>query len=404
MEIFCFGKKLQHLCRPSMMFSSSISSWFHQFSTIRLFFSSFLQLLLHRVNHFWIQLFYFLIVSLFGYLALAVTNPSASSRRPKNFDIFFTSVSAATDSSMSTVEMEVFSNSQLIILTILMLLGGEIFLSVIALQFQKSKILSENSSNTNLASQLEMGLVIPSSNTQQNPNTSLENITTNYNNNSNNHRNNDDSLKNNSIRFLSYVILGYLLVMHAAGSSLVSMYISFIPSAKQVLESKNLKIQTFSIFTVVSTFSNCGFVPTNENMVIFKKNPGLLLILIPQALLGNTLYPTFLRLGIWVLNKIRRRQEYEYLLRNYTETGYRHLMSGYRSWLLGVTAMGFVSIQMVLFCWMEWNDSEAMDGLNTYQGLIAALFQVTGTRHTGQSVFDISILSPAILVLFVLLM
>ena len=60
------------------------------------------------------------IVSIFGHLALMVSKPRTSWYRPKDFDLFFTSVSATTVSSMSTIEMEVFSNIQLIIMTILM--------------------------------------------------------------------------------------------------------------------------------------------------------------------------------------------------------------------------------------------------------------------------------------------
>ncbi|MEN5651342.1 hypothetical protein ACOQKP_27990, partial [Klebsiella pneumoniae] len=44
---------------------------------------------------------------------------------------------------MSTVEMEVFSNAQLVFITILMFLGGEAFTSFLRLQLMKSKISTE---------------------------------------------------------------------------------------------------------------------------------------------------------------------------------------------------------------------------------------------------------------------
>ncbi|KAA8535717.1 hypothetical protein F0562_030720 [Nyssa sinensis] len=60
-------------------------------------------------------------------------------------------------------------------------------------------------------------------------------------------------------------------------------------------------------------------------------------------------------------------------------------------------------IQLVVFCSLEWH-SEAMDGLNSYQKFVGSLFEVANSRHTGESVVDLSILSPAVLVLFIVMM
>ncbi|RZC09423.1 Sodium transporter HKT1 [Glycine soja] len=240
--------------------------------------------------------------------------------RPNDLDLFYTSVSASTVSSMVAVEMEVFSNSQLILLTLLMFVGGEVFTSVLDLIF----------------------------------------------------------------------------------ASFVSLYITLVPSARQVLKNKGIKIATFSLFTIVSTFASCGFIPTNENMMVFKKNSGLLLLVLPHILLGNTLYPPCLRLVIMALKRVTRREEYSHLLKNFKDVGYDHMLSALHCCLLVATVLGFNLVQFVMFCSVEWN-TKIMEGLNVYEKVVASLFQVTNARHSGESVFDLSSISSAILVLFVVM-
>lgn len=367
--------------------------------------SNFRALLFHT-NPFYVQLVYFVMLSLLGYLALLFTKPRTT--RPKDVDVFFTSVSATTVSSMSVVEMEVFSNTHLIILTILMLLGGEVFTSMLGLLFTKSKIIPKfhdhqtdsriDVVNTKIhfpdsnADQIELGLATHSHLENEKPQ-NIDHIDgMNINNN-----------KYNSIRFLGYVVLGYLLLVHIGGFILVSLYFTLVPSARHVLEKKGIEIPTFAVFTTVSTFSNCGFVPTNENMIVFKNNSGLLLLLLPQLLLGNTLYPACLRFLIWVLEKITKRVEFSYMLKNYKDMGYSHMLSSLRSFFLVLTVLGFIVVQVILFCAMEWK-SEAMDGLTAYQKFVASIFQTMNSRHAGESVIDLSVISPAILVLFVVMM
>ena len=187
------------------------------------------------------------------------------------------------------------------------------------------------------------------------------------------------------------------------GFSFVSLYITLVPSARQVLKNKGIKIATFSLFTIVSTFASCGFIPTNENMMVFKKNSGLLLLVLPHILLGNTLYPPCLRLVIMALKRVTRREEYSHLLKNFKDVGYDHMLSALHCCLLVATVLGFNLVQFVMFCSVEWN-TKIMEGLNVYEKVVASLFQVTNARHSGESVFDLSSISSAILVLFVVMM
>lgn len=338
--------------------------------------SSFIRALLIRVDPFWLQLCYFVTVFMLGYLVLALLDPRNPIHRPRNYDLLFTSVSVVTVSSMSTVEMEVFSNTQLMCLAILMLLGGEVFTSMLELHLKKFKLLMKKESEVISNMELENGL-----------NASKNNIELMY----------------RSMKFLGVIVISYFLIVQVSGFLLISLYVVLVPSAKEVSTNKNLNIQIFSIVTTISTFANCGFLPTNESMMVFQENLGLLVILIPLTLLGNTLYPVFLRLVLLLVRKISKKAELEYVLKDQVELGYYHLLSGVHCWYLALTSFVFIVIQFALLISIGWK-SEAMRGLKPSEKVIASLFQVVNTRHTGESVIDLSLVSPAIIVLFVTMM
>ncbi|PRQ37033.1 putative cation transporter [Rosa chinensis] len=400
----CFGQKLHHLCTCSFLKLAFLSQ------SMGFLLLCYYRFLLLRAKPFWVELVYFVTLSFLGYWVLKVLPVrTTDSFTPRNLDLFFTSVSATTVSSMSTVEMEVFSNGQLILMTILMFIGGEVFTSMVGLHFKKFKLMMMMSTKEKITSvnsdvssssspakaideNIELGLAIK----PEFPHEQIDIIAAV----------DDQSLTlQNSINLLGYVVLAYLLVVHFLGVAMVLVYLAFTSSARNIVKNKGINVHTFSFFTTVSTFSSCGFVPTNENMIVFSKNSGLLLILIPQVLLGNTLYPSCLRFSIWLLGKNfkKQRDSCNYLLKNTKEVGYLHLLPSLHSSLLVVTVFGFILVQLLPFASMEWS-SESLSGLNSYQKIIGSLFQTVNSRHTGETIVDLSIISPAILVLFIVMM
>lgn len=361
-------------------------------NSIHLPFICFYRHLMHRINQFTVKLIYFISVSFLGFFFLQYLNPRTENFfRPRNIDLFFTSVSAATDSSMSTVEMEVFSDAQLVVITFLMFVGGEVFTSMVGLHITSFKLKNTWKSHARVGSldNIELGIVhVPNSFLVEDQNRD---------------HNNHHELKVNSIRYLGFLVLGYLLLFHFVGFSSVLLYINLVPGVKNVLRKKDLKQVIFAVFTVVSTFSSCGFLPTNENMLVFKKNSTLLLILIPHALFGNTLFPSCLRILIRFTGKFFKKVESQYLLLNTEEIGYFHLLPGRHSLFLAVSVVGFIAVQFVVFCVLEWNSS-GLTGMNWTEKVVGILFQTTNTRHTGESIIDLSSIAPAMVVLFVLMM
>ncbi|RZC71903.1 hypothetical protein C5167_035069 [Papaver somniferum] len=427
-NLHCLSMKLGDLCSCSCIKVTCLGK------SLGYGMACFYRYLIFKLKPFWLQLCYFMCISFMGFLVLKVLKPRSSNSinpgpimAPANLDMFFTSVSATTVSSMSTIEMEVFSNAQLVILTIIMLFGGEVFTFFVELQIEKSKLIikrKEIVENVSIVVHKEDHCPRINELGEFAYNGSSENgvrsfpvanmnepmavtISTPH-----HDRSSNEDLKYKSVKYLSYVVLGYLVVILGGGSILVIMYMRLVPSANEVLKVKGINTETFSIFLIIATFANCGYVPTNEGMVIFRKNSGLLLLLIPQVLLGNTLFPAGLRFVLWVLGKFSKREEIHHMLKLdkkisiKEQVGYpanEVMISTIHCFYLIATVLGFIFIQFILFCSMEWN-SDGLDGMNSYQKLIGALFQTVNTRHSGENIVDLSTTSPAIMVAFVVMM
>lgn len=372
---FSYLNKIQTLCSSSLKVS--------RFLILRSY-----NYLLLKCNAFSIHIFYLLSISTLGFAILKSLNPRTDSSTLSNIDVFFTSVSAATVSSMLPVEMEVFSDQQLVAMTVIMFLGGEIFTSMVGLhlnrRFRKPsvEVRVESHHGPDRIETVEVNDLseLSSDRTVR-------------------------DLKYDSIKFLGILVLVYLVVVQALGVASLLVYISVFSSAENVLKKKRISMSVFTVFTVVSSFANCGFIPTNENLIVFRENSGLLLILIPQILLGNTMFPSALRLIIWVMGKKKKNKkgEAKYLMENAGEVGYLHLLPKLHSLMLLSTAFGFLLIGFVLYSSLEWY-ATGLGGLNTYQKVVAVVFQCINTRHSGENIVDLSTVAPAVLVFFIVMM
>ncbi|XP_072973011.1 cation transporter HKT2;1-like [Typha angustifolia] len=350
-----------------------------------------------HLQTFWVQLLSFACVSLFGSFLLVILQPSNPSFTKSYVDMLFLSTSALTDSGLATIKMEDLSSSQIVVLTMLMFLGGEVFVSLICLGLGSYKYKKPELSVSRVDSvRIEVDVI--------NPSRTLDHIESGL---------DDDvqeissidgkDLTQSGIRYLGFVILGYLILFHVAGSVFILLYLVRISSSRDVLRQKGINVVLFSISVAVSSFANGGLIPTNENMAIFSKNSGLLLIIIPQILAGNTLFPLFLKMVIWALKTVTKSEEPKHMIQNPRKMRFEHLLPTLPLAFLSATVVGFVAVMVVLFCSMNWN-SAVFDGMSSYQKVVNALFMAVNTRHSGENSVDPSIIAPAVLLLFIVMM
>ncbi|EEE61644.1 hypothetical protein OsJ_16089 [Oryza sativa Japonica Group] len=140
-----YWEKAQHLC--GFLSMKLISRARCVASSVKQSYS----FLVCKSNPLVVQLVYFVIISFAGFLALKNLKPQGKPG-PKDLDLLFTSVSTLTVSSMATVEMEDLSDRQLWVLILLMLMGGEVFTSMLGLYFNNANANRNENSQRSLPS------------------------------------------------------------------------------------------------------------------------------------------------------------------------------------------------------------------------------------------------------------
>jgi len=250
-----------------------------------------------------LHLSYFLAVDLLGSLALVLLKPSKPGYHPRYVDVFFMSTSAVTVTGLATVEMEDLSSAQLVVLTLLMLLGSEMFVSLLGLVLESSRKRRQQQRDH----QDHDGRVMAAAVCDE-PGPDLEEANGPAAAPSADSSGDGGDRKEScrSVRTLALVVSAYMAAILVVGSVLVFAYVATVPTARDVLARKRINAALFSVSTTVSSFTNGGLLPTNESMAVFAANRGLLLLLAAQILAGSTLLPVFLRLVVGATRGLAR--------------------------------------------------------------------------------------------------
>ncbi|CAI5501448.1 unnamed protein product, partial [Closterium sp. Naga37s-1] len=177
-----------------------------------------------------------------------------------------------------------------------------------------------------------------------------------------------------ALELLSWLVPVYMVVVQAMALLLMLVIVYVSPSVRQVVDSNGVSPLFFSVFQVVSAFTNTGLVLLNSNLVDFNTNVPLLLLLSALILLGNTLFAPMLRGLLLLLHRAakgERKVVYEYLL-EHPRKCYTHLFPRSSTLWLVATVVAFNSAEFIFFCVFDWN-STALDGLSMAMATWASL-------------------------------
>ncbi|KAK3178837.1 hypothetical protein OEA41_000974 [Lepraria neglecta] len=159
----------------------------------------------------------------------------------------------------------------------------------------------------------------------------------------------------------------------------------------------------WSSFLVVSGFCNVGLDLLDMNMIPFQSFYLVLIVLMVAKLAGNTLFPVFLRVVIWVVAQFvpttsRLHHSLTFLL-HHPRRCFILLFPSINTWYLAA-----VQACLHLGLWVFWFllqiDYPTVWTIPAGQRTIAGLFQALGVRTAGMYIIPMSQVAPALLVLY----
>ncbi|KAF6002573.1 transporter [Cyanidiococcus yangmingshanensis] len=160
----------------------------------------------------------------------------------------------------------------------------------------------------------------------------------------------------------------------------------------------------FSVFTSLSALHNCGLTLVNTSLVPVANQPGVLFLLGTLILIGNTGLPVVLYLLVRIARRFARdKAPWDYLLVHGRKFSI-FLFNGAQTLLLGIILVILLLIQFVAFLALNLNRSDLLVSYSAGSLVYLGAFQSVCTRNAGFVVVSLRAVSPALLVLFAVMM
>jgi Trk-type K+ transport system membrane component len=145
--------------------------------------------------------------------------------------------------------------------------------------------------------------------------------------------------------------------------------------------------------------SNLGFTLTPDSMISFRDAVWPMLAMSFIALAGNTCYPCFLRLVIWIAHRFSAEESslklsLQFLL-EHSRRCYTLLFSGTATWTLAAILFILNFVDTLLIIALDLDNPE-VTSLAVGPRVAAALFQAVSSRHTGTASFNLANVNPAV--------
>ncbi|TFK23169.1 TrkH-domain-containing protein [Coprinopsis marcescibilis] len=163
----------------------------------------------------------------------------------------------------------------------------------------------------------------------------------------------------------------------------------------------------FSAFQVVSAYTNTGTSLVDQSMLPFQSAYLMVLFMVFLVFAGNTCFPIFLRLSIWVMSKVARkdspkRRILDFLL-DHPRRCYLYLFPSHQTWFLLTVVFALTVVDWTFFLVLDIGN-EVIQSIPVNIRVMDGLMQAVAVRAAGFAIVPLAALAPAVKVLYTIMM
>ncbi|KAF7362270.1 Potassium transport protein [Mycena venus] len=213
-----------------------------------------------------------------------------------------------------------------------------------------------------------------------------------------------------ALKALLWIVAGYHIGVQLVAFTVIAPYMSqpkwrddFLPP----MQHKKLHSTWFSLFQVISAYTNTGMSLVDQSMVPFQRGYVMIVFMVLLILAGNTAFPIFLRFTIWMLAHVvpkgSRASETLHFLLDHPRRCFIYLFPSHQTWFL-LTVVLFLNMTDWFFFMVLDIGNPAMDSIPLNVRFAIGLLQAIAVRAAGFGTVALSALAPAVKVLYLIMM
>ncbi|KAJ7821116.1 cation transport protein-domain-containing protein [Mycena olivaceomarginata] len=213
-----------------------------------------------------------------------------------------------------------------------------------------------------------------------------------------------------ALKALLWIVAGYHFGVQLIAFTIIGPYISqnrwredFLPP----MQHKKVPSAWFSMFQVVSAYTNTGTSLVDQSMVPFQRAYVMIICMVLLVLAGNTAFVTTLTAFRWTLTRIvpknSRTNETLHFLLDHPRRCFIYLFPSHQTWFL-LTVVLFLNMTDWFFFMVLDIGNPAMDSIPLNVRFIIGLLQAIAVRAAGFGTVALSTLAPAVKVLYLIMM